>query len=119
SHAGPASIGGRVSRVRPAVLACRACRSSHELDIVAIEAQPGGADRIAAIGEVKATAKRVDVTAVRRLEHIRDLLPADRVQGPPMLLLFSRSGFTADLAKLAGGRRDVELVDLPRLYADG
>jgi len=119
SHAEPASIGGRASRAQPAVLACRGCRSSHELDVVAVAAQPAGADRIIAIGEVKSTTKRVDVNAVRRLDHIRDLLPADRIQGPPRLLLFSRSGFTKDLHTIAGDRTDVQLIDLPRLYAGG
>jgi AAA+ ATPase superfamily predicted ATPase len=117
SHAEPAGIGGRASRVRPAVLACRACRSSHELDVVAVEAQTGGAERIIAIGEVKATAKRVDVTAVRRLDHVRELLPADRIQGPPALLLFSRSGFTKEARAVAGDRADVQLIGLDRLYA--
>jgi AAA+ ATPase superfamily predicted ATPase len=117
SHADPATIGGRPSRAQPAVLACRSCRVSHELDVVAVETSPSGADRIIAIGEVKSTNKQVDVNAVRRLEHIRDLLPANRVKEPPALLLFSRSGFTKELHSFAGNRSDIQPIDLPRLYA--
>jgi hypothetical protein len=117
SHADPDTIGGRAGRVHPAVLACRDCRSSHELDVVAVETTPAGADRILAIGEVKSTGKRVSVSAVRRLEHVRGLLPADRVREPPALLLFSRSGFTTELHAFAGDRSDIQLIDLPRLYS--
>jgi uncharacterized protein len=119
SHAEPAGIGGRASRVRPAVIACRDCRSSHELDVVAAEVQPSGADRIIAIGEVKSTAKQVDVDAVRRLDHIREFLPTNKIQRPPALLLFSRSGFTKELHGFAAGRADVQLIGLDRLYGGG
>ncbi|WP_327048583.1 hypothetical protein OG320_12280 [Microbispora sp. NBC_01189] len=34
----------------------------------------------------------------------------------PKLILFARSGFSAALVRLAGGRPDVELVPLDRLY---
>lgn len=116
SHADAATLGGRASRVQPAALACRECRSSHELDVVAIETPAAGSDRIIAVGEVKSTAKQVDVNAVRRLDHIRGLLPADRTPEPPALLLFSRSGFSTELHGLVGDRPDVRLIDLPRLY---
>jgi AAA+ ATPase superfamily predicted ATPase len=119
SHAEPAGIGGRVNRARPAVIACRDCRSSHELDIVAAETLPSGADRIIAIGEVKATAKQVDVDAARRLDHIRGLLPTGKIQGPPALMLFSRSGFTKELRAVAAGRGDLRLIGLDRLYGGG
>ncbi|GLW25759.1 hypothetical protein Mame01_58010 [Microbispora amethystogenes] len=36
--------------------------------------------------------------------------------GPPRLILFARSGFSAELVRLAGRRPDVELVHLGRLY---
>ena len=56
------------------------------------------------------------VRELRRLEHLRGLLPAARVGSPPKLLLFGRSGFSAELAAEAAGRPDVELIDLERLY---
>ncbi|MFB9471230.1 hypothetical protein ACFFR3_17035 [Nonomuraea salmonea] len=74
-------------------------------------------DRITAIGEAKGTLAPMDVPQLQRLEHLRALLPDDRVDGPPKLLLFARAGFTGELVEAARGRRDVELVDLHRLYA--
>jgi hypothetical protein len=53
---------------------------------------------------------------LRRLEHLRDLLPGERVGRPPRLLLVSRPGFAAGLAEEAAVRPDVELVDLERVY---
>jgi hypothetical protein len=47
---------------------------------------------------------------------IRGLLPSAKVADPPRLMLFSRSGFSADLRDTAVKRNDVELVDLDRLY---
>jgi hypothetical protein len=116
AHASARTVGGTAGRVQPATLACRACKTGHELDVVVTEERPFAADRITAIGEVKATAKRVDVKAVERLEHIRALLPEDKVQDAVKLLLFSRNGFTDGLKRLADQRTDVELVDLARLY---
>jgi hypothetical protein len=71
---------------------------------------------VLAIGEAKSTTTRVGAAELRRLEHLRTLVPADRVAAPPRLLLFSRNGFTAELRRAAGTRADVELVDLHRLY---
>lgn len=58
----------------------------------------------------------MDAGQLGRLEHVRALLPVDRVAGPPRLLLFSRSGFAAGLVGEAAARSDVELVDLERIY---
>ncbi|GGS46454.1 hypothetical protein GCM10010156_01420 [Planobispora rosea] len=58
----------------------------------------------------------MDVTTAKRLEHIRGILDPGKVDGPPKLLLFSRSGFTPELRGLAQGRDDVELIGLERLY---
>jgi len=58
----------------------------------------------------------MDARELRRLEHLRGLLPAARVGQPPKLLLFCLSGFSPELAAEAAGRPDVELIDLERLY---
>ena len=58
----------------------------------------------------------MEARELRRLEHLRGLLPATRVDQPPKLLLFCLSGFSAELTVEAGGRPDVELIDLERLY---
>jgi hypothetical protein len=47
---------------------------------------------------------------------LRGLLPSDRVDKQPRLLLFSRTGFTAELADEAGRRPDVDLIDIDRVY---
>lgn len=115
SHASAGSVGGPVHDVLPANVACREHRRGHEIDAVVVATAPGAARRVLAIGEVKATRQQLGVAEVARLDHLRDLV----VHGEgdqPKLLLFSRSGFTADARHLAAGRADVELVDLDRLY---
>lgn len=111
------TLGGSASRVRHATLNCKEHGAGHEVDVVVTQANPHEADRIVAIGEVKATAKPLGENALARLDHLRGLLPPDRLDGPPRLLLFARSGFTPALRSTA--RPDVELIDLPRLYAGG
>jgi AAA+ ATPase superfamily predicted ATPase len=115
-HASEETLGGRVSWARPTEISCRQHRRGHELDLVVAESRAFGGERILAIGEAKGTAKPVDVAQVERLEHLRDLLPDERVEAQPKLLLFSRNGFTDGLRRLASRRGDVELVDLARMY---
>jgi hypothetical protein len=115
-HADPATLGGSPSQALPTVLPCREHRQGHELDVVVWQTRIGQPDTIIAIGEAKATAAPVGGAEVRRLEHLRDLLPADAVPEPPRLLLFARSGFTADVTRAGTGRDDLELIDLDRLY---
>jgi uncharacterized protein len=115
-HAAPETLGGRAHRVAPATLACREHRQGHELDVVASSSPPYEAERVLAIGEVKATSRQMGVAELARLDHLRSLLPADRIGAPPRLLLFGRAGFTAELRAASAGRHDVELVELERLY---
>ena len=74
------------------------------------------ASRIVAIGEAKAARTPVDARELRRLEHVRGLLPSTRIEQPPKLLLFGRGGFSAELTAEAGARPDVELIGMERLY---
>ena len=115
-HAAPDTLGARPSLVQAATLPCRAHRQGHELDVVAVRKRPGQSNVVLAIGEAKSTAATVGDAALTRLEHLRELLPSDRLEAPPRLFLFSRSGFTAELRHTTATRRDVELVDLDRLY---
>ncbi len=114
-YADEETLGGVASAVRPTEIACREHREGHELDVVVLE-DPGPTGRVTAIGEAKATSAPVEVRQLRRLEHLRGLLPSDRVGRPPRLLLFGRSGFTPDLRAEAADRLDVELVSLDRIY---
>jgi hypothetical protein len=115
-HAAPATIGGIASHVRPTEIACRHHRQTHELDVVVTEMVAFGKDRITAIGEAKGTSTPVGVSELERLEHVRGLLPADRVTRLPKIILVALAGFTSDLVTTARGRSDVELVDADRLY---
>lgn len=115
AHASPATLGGPASHARPAVLACPRHRASHELDVVVTSVQAGQADRVVAVGEAKWQAAPMSIEQLARLEHVRTLLPSAVAPAPPQLLLFA-PGFSAELARAAASRADVELVDLPRLY---
>jgi hypothetical protein len=106
------TLGGLPTHSRSAVIACPEHRKSHEVDVVV--GDHTGA--VLAIGEVKATRKPIDTDQLRRLEHIRTLLPSAKVRSEPRLLLFGRNGFTPELSRTADGRDDVQLVDLERLY---
>lgn len=118
-HAEPETLGDRPSLVQGATVACARHRESHELDVVVSRKRPGHRDVLLAIGEAKNTTRPVGDGELDRLEHLRELLPSDRVESPPRLLLFSRNGFTAELRRSTAGRRDVALVDLDRLYRGG
>jgi AAA+ ATPase superfamily predicted ATPase len=115
-HASEATLGGWPSKVLPTTVACREHRQGHEVDVVAMEDRPFEARRLLAIGEVRSMTKLVDEGELARLRHIRTLLPADLAPQPPKLLLFSRTGFSDELQRAATAARDVELVDLERLY---
>jgi hypothetical protein len=116
-HAVVDTLGGQVTAVRPATLACREHGQGHELDVVAMQVQPFAAERILAIGGAKATTKPVGDGELDRLRHLRDLLPTDKVEGDVRLLLFSRSGFTKELKASVARRDDIQLIDLERLYS--
>jgi len=103
------------SAARPTAIACREHLQEHELEAIFVE-EPVATGRVLAIGETNAASGPMGAGQLRRLDHLRGLLPDDRVGQPPRVLLFSRSGFAADLAAEAAARTDVELVDLERLY---
>ena len=114
-HAAEATVGGVARAARPTSIACPEHGREHELEAVFVE-DPVASGRVIAFGETNAAGGLMDAGQLRRLEHLRGLLPGERVGRPPRLLLFSRSGFTAGLSGEAAARPDVELVDLVRLY---
>jgi hypothetical protein len=114
-YASEETLGGPPSSVRPTEIGCREHQGGHELDVV-VANDPSSDGVITAIGEAKNTNHPVDTRQLRRLEHLRGLLPSGRVESQPRLLLFSRSGFTADLTDEAGPRPDVDLIGLGRIY---
>jgi hypothetical protein len=114
-HAAEETIGGVARGARPTAIACREHLREHELEAVFV-GEPVATGRVLAIGETNAASGPMDAEQLKRLEHLRALLPDERVGQPPRLLLFSRSGFAAGLEAEAAARPDVELVDLERLY---
>jgi hypothetical protein len=114
-HAAEETLGGVARAARPTTIACREHVREHELEAVFVS-DPVASGRITAIGETNAASGPMDPWQLRRLGHLRTLLPGDRVGQPPRLLLFSRSGFAAHLAAEAAARRDVELVGIDRIY---
>jgi uncharacterized protein len=114
-HAAEETVGGVARAARPTAIACREHLEEHELEAIFVE-EPVATGRALAIGETNAASGPMDAGQLRRLDHLRALLPDERVGQPPRLLLFSRSGFAAGLAAEAAARPDVELVDLERLY---
>jgi AAA+ ATPase superfamily predicted ATPase len=121
-HASATTLGGRASRVQPATVRCPdpTCPSPrHEIDAVVVEAHPGAADRVLAIGEAKWRAAPVGAGELDRLRHLRTLLPVPGSPEEVRLLLFSRSGFTPALVGAAASAPDadlISLVDVDRLY---
>jgi hypothetical protein len=114
-HAAEETVGGVAHAARPTAIACREHRREHGLEAIFVE-EPVATGRVLAIGETNAASGPMDAGQLGRLDHLRALLPDERVGQPPRLLLFSRSGFAAGLAAVAAARPDVELVDLERLY---
>jgi hypothetical protein len=112
-HASLDTLGGTASQVGRTEINCSEHRHQHELDVVAIERTPNSGERVLAIGEAKWRSEPVGIRELPRLRHIRAVMnqPAAR------LLLFSREGFDPDLVTEAHRVRDIELVDMDRLYS--
>ena len=114
-HADKGTLGGVAGGARVTKVGCREHQQEHELEAVVVE-EPVVTGRVMAIGETNETDRPMDAGQLRRLEHLRGLLPGDRVAQPPKLLLFSRSGFASALVEEAADKPDVELIGLERIY---
>lgn len=109
AHASAATVGGTVFEVGSTVV-----KAVGQLDVVAVEATSKGGRVPIVVGEVKATAGRVGIAVLDRLDAAALAVSADH--RPIKRLLVSAAGFTSDLQRVASRRADVELVDLQRLY---
>jgi uncharacterized protein len=89
-------------------------RGSEEIDVVGTVRS-----RVTLVGECKWTQKKMTSRVLADLEEFK--LPALRQAGArlaangPRILLFSKSGFKANLVEQAASRDDVQLVDLEEL----
>ena len=115
--AADATVGGRASIVGPAVVNDSSGRTQHEVDVVAIGRDPSGAEVVLSLGEAKHTIAKRTLADLRRLERVRGLVAEKHPSAATAkLLLFSASGFDRNLINDAHRRRDVELIDLDRIY---
>ena len=105
-HAEADSLGGVAGQVGSTVLPDKAGRTSHEVDLVAVEE---GGSRVLALGEVK-LGERLGRRHVERVRRARELLGPRAAEA--RLLLVGGGGFE----EAVHNDRDVELVDLARLY---
>jgi uncharacterized protein len=88
-----------------------------QLDILALSDSTRGKPQVCAIGEVKSGEQRVGPALLDRLDLAVTMLPTGSQSPKVKRILVSRAGFTRELEKLARTRRDVELVDMHRLYS--
>jgi uncharacterized protein len=113
SFASAASVGGEVRSAGPATLVRGGTRS--QLDVVAVAPDRNDVERICAVGECKAGTEAIGRAELDRLDDIVGHLGRRSAEATKRLL-FGRSGFTAEVRRVARTRPDVELVDLRRLY---
>lgn len=90
-------------------------RQSEEIDIVGL-----GQKKVSLIGEVRWRNKAMDISYLREIEKFK--LPALRqsdleVVDKPLILLFSRGGYTEALQTEAQTREDLELIAVPGILA--
>ncbi|MGH8907691.1 MAG: AAA family ATPase [Egibacteraceae bacterium] len=88
-----------------------ALRRHHEVDVVGIDEK----GLVTLIGEVKASTGDRTLEDLRRLEHVRSLLPADRRAAAVHLAVFTAGGADANLRRAASQRDDVSVIDAAAL----
>jgi uncharacterized protein len=111
--ADPITLGGAADHVGPTTLTL-SDGQERQLDVVvaADDADTPGARTVRALGEAK-FGERLTTAHVRRLEAARDALQ-HRGRGAKLLLF--GTDVSPDLRHEAGRRRDLEVIDLERLY---
>ncbi len=117
----PEEAGLAAGPVGQTVIACRQHKTSHEVDVLALER--GGRPRtpgtpVAFIGEAKHRDRRPGLAELRRLQHLRGLLTAAGHDAADATLgLFSATGFTDELAvEATAGKGSILLVTMGDLY---
>lgn len=118
-YATPDALGGVPTRVGTAVVNDAAGRSQHQLDVVALQDQPGQRSaRVLLLGEAKHSTTTRSIRDVTRLERIRDLVARreDLDLSETRLAVFGAGGFDRALRQAAQDRSDLALIDLDNLY---
>jgi hypothetical protein len=113
---------GAVSQVGRSEIGDPQSKKMRELDVVAVgfTEKGTGSEELLAIGEAKATKASVGLKELNVLVAKRALLERQGLAQPGRvrLLLFSMGGFTQELVQHCASLRDVELIDLTRLYQE-
>ena len=109
-YASRRTLGGTAAVVGRRTVADRERKTALELDAVVQDTS----GNILLIGEVKSGATKLGVADLHRLERGRTLLSA--LAARARIMLVAVNGFDAALRKQAALRKDIELVDLQRLY---
>lgn len=98
-------------------------KAQYEVDVVALAAGQRRQSRnpkLRVIGEAKNSDRLRTASDLARLDTIREVLVRKGVEASgATLVLFSRSGFSADAERAAESRPDIELVDLHRIRYGG
>jgi uncharacterized protein len=119
-HAPPSTWDAEIGEVGGTVVNDPAGRARHQVDVVGLavgERRQAKHPRVVVLGEAKSASQPRRIADVERLDRIRALLVARGVRAEgARLALFGRSGFDAELRRLARRRADVVLVDLATLY---
>jgi uncharacterized protein len=109
--ADPGTFGGQPARVLSGVVRDPAARTGHEVDVAVLDND----SQVLAIGDVK-WGKRINLGHLARIQKIAGVLQA-RDQRPPVLALFSGTGFAPELAEAAAASAGrIQLIGLDRLY---
>ncbi len=116
-YASTRTLGGRARRVGFVKVNDAQAKQAFEIDVVAdADTRVSGKPMLLAIGEAKGGDAVRAMGDLARLGRARSLLAGRADVSQARLLLFGRSGFAPDVIETARRRRDVELIDLQRLY---
>lgn len=118
NHASARTVGGRAKRVGFTKVDSPDEGKGYELDVVvdAAGARVDGRARLLAIGEAKAGDRVRTMADIGRLRKLRTELQKRADVSGTKLLLFGRSGFDVAVRHEARAHRDIELIDLARIY---
>ena len=111
-YASVTTLGGRITRVGSTQVNDAAGRSQFQLDVIGLA--EGGAVRL--IGEAKFRTAPPGLDVLDRLEKILGLIKTRAATEGTKLAIFSATGFSTDLVRVARQHDNLELVDLERLY---
>lgn len=118
-HADADTLGGSPGLSGSATINDPAGKTKHQLDVLVLapgQGRQAQSPEIRAIGEAKYSERPRDHSDLNRLERIRSLLvERGYMAAAAKLLLFGRSGFSADLIEHASNHDEIELVDLERI----